>query len=211
MPKVLKDCVKGVQKSGKSEKSAYAICMARLGPKGSRRIKYDKDEQEWIDTKGKSRQEVEDEFDDLLSRKCAECGKRNCECNNGGLMSGLKESYENFFGGLGNERELKSPFKGEIVEHLVYRDSNSRKCLHLMKTDKGEVVICESNAHKLLTKNLFESKVASTGNFDTYRGKFLTLYGRPSNGNLVGEKMHDSDRGRMVLNEQIEAGLKIEK
>lgn len=54
MPDILTNCVRELQENGKDKDTAWAICVARLGPKGSGLIEYDKDKGEYVLTeKGK--------------------------------------------------------------------------------------------------------------------------------------------------------------
>ena len=55
MPAILVNCVRELQENGKDKDAAWAICVARLGPKGSGLISYDTDKGEYVLTeKGKT-------------------------------------------------------------------------------------------------------------------------------------------------------------
>lgn len=48
MPAILMSCIRDLKEQGKTESAAWAICVARLGPKGSGHISYDKAKDEYV-------------------------------------------------------------------------------------------------------------------------------------------------------------------
>lgn len=100
MPKVLTDCVRDVMGTGKDEGSAYAICIARLGPDGSGDIRYSDKHHDWVLTKGDDRTNFPKAGDDLS------VSLRNSEHErfDRAYAEDLKEKYPTLWSKGGNTR-----------------------------------------------------------------------------------------------------------